>query len=291
MNKLLLLRPTQWLKNFFIFLPVFFEKQLYNVELLFDATVVFCAFSLASSSIYCFNDICDVNSDRQHPIKCNRPIASGKVSVSFAYIMMVICIISSLSILFLWGRSQYYQIAVIVFYFVINIFYCIKLKFYAIIDVMIVSLGFVLRIIIGGIATGIYLSEWIIIMTFLLALFLAFAKRRDDVVLYEKTGVSHRKNTSRYNLEFLNQVMTIIATIAMVAYIMYTISPSVVERLGNRYIYVTSLFVIAGIIRYMQLSLVDKNSGSPTKLLLKDRFIQSCIVGWAILLFFFMYVL
>jgi 4-hydroxybenzoate polyprenyltransferase len=292
MNKLLILRPSQWLKNLFVFLPVFFEKQLGNVELLFAAIIAFCAFSLISSAIYCFNDICDVDSDRQHPVKCKRPVASGMISISVAYLIMICCIIFSLLILFVWGgESRYYQIAIIVFYFIMNILYCIKLKFYAIIDVMIVSIGFVLRIITGGIATSIYLSEWIVIMTFLLALFLAFAKRRDDVILYNKTGVLYRKNTSRYNLEFLNQVMTIIATIAMVSYIMYTISPDVVARLGSRYIYITSIFVIAGIIRYMQLSLVDENSGSPTKIFVKDRFIQSCILCWIFSLFFFIYVL
>jgi 4-hydroxybenzoate polyprenyltransferase len=279
-------------KNFFIFLPIFFERKLGDIELLFTTIVAFCAFILVSSSIYCFNDICDVDTDKQHPKKCKRPVASGAISVPLAYIIMIACIILSLIILFLWGgESKYYQIAIIVLYFVMNMSYCIKLKFYAIIDVIILSLGFVLRVIIGGIASDTYLSEWIIIMTFLLSLFLAVAKRRDDVLLYEKTGVLHRKNTIRYNLEFLNQIMTLIATIAMVAYVMYTISPDVVTRLGSRYVYVTSIFVIAGIIRYIQLSLVDKNSGSPTNILLKDRFIQSCVVGWAILMFFFIYIL
>jgi 4-hydroxybenzoate polyprenyltransferase len=271
---------------------VFFEKQLGNVELLFTAFIAFCAFSLISSSIYCFNDICDADSDRQHPVKCKRPVASGKISVALAYVIMFTCIVLSFSILMLWGgESRYYQFAIIVLYFIMNILYCVKLKTYTIIDVVTVSIGFVLRVIMGGIAINIYLSEWIVMMTFLLALFLAFAKRRDDVILYEKTGILHRKNTARYNLEFLNQVMTIIATVATVAYIMYTTSPDVIARLESRYIYITSIFVIVGIIRYMQLSLVDKNSGSPTKILLKDRVIQFCVICWAILLFVFIYIL
>jgi 4-hydroxybenzoate polyprenyltransferase len=291
MQVLSLLRPTQWVKNFFIFLPVFFERELDNLELLFAAIVAFCAFILVSSSIYCFNDICDVNVDKLHPVKCKRPIASGAISIPLAYIILITCVALSLVILLLWGRGDvYYQFAIIISYFVMNILYCTKLKHYAIIDVMILSLGYVLRVIMGGVATNIYTSEWIIIMTFLLALFLAFAKRRDDVLIYEKTGILHRKNIVRYNLEFLNQVMTFIATIAMIAYIMYTISPNVVTRIGNRYLYITSIFVIAGFIRYLQLSLVDQNSGSPTDILLKDKFIQLCIVGWVILLFLFLYI-
>jgi magnesium-transporting ATPase (P-type) len=133
---------------------------------------------------------------------------------------------------------------------------------------------------VGGAATGINLSEWIIIMTFLLALFLAFAKRRDDVILYENTGVSHRKNTNRYNLEFMNQVITVLATIIIIAYIMYTLSPEVIGRLKSKHIYFTAIFVLMGIIRYLQVTIVDLKSGSPTKILLRDRFIQCCIIGW-----------
>jgi len=166
------------------------------------------------------------------------------------------------------------------FYYVMNIAYCVRLKQYAIIDVIIVSLGFVLRIWVGGVAAGISLSEWVIIMTFLLALFLAFAKRRDDVILYENTGVSQRKNTNRYSLDFMNQVITVIAATTIVSYIMYTLSREVVERFGSRYIYFTAIFVLMGIIRYLQITIVDSKSGSPTKVLLRDRFIQCCIVGW-----------
>jgi magnesium-transporting ATPase (P-type) len=135
---------------------------------------------------------------------------------------------------------------------------------------------------VGGTATNIWLSEWIIVMTFLLALFLAFAKRRDDVVLYQNTSVLPRKNTNRYNLDFINQVMTIVSTVTIIAYVMYTLSPDVIERFQSRNIYFTAVFVLVGIIRYLQLTIVDLKSGNPTTILLKDRFIQLCIAGWIV---------
>jgi len=194
-------------------------------------------------------------------------------------------------ILFLFGGAEKFSlIGLIAFYFVMNIAYCVKLKRYAIIDVIVISVGFVLRILVGGTATGIWLSEWIVMMTFLLALFLAFAKRRDNVVLYQNTGVSPHKNTNRYNnLDFMNQVMTVVSTVTIIAYIMYTLSPDVIERFHNRNIYITAVFVLVGIIRYLQVTIVDLKSGNPTMILLKDRFIQTCIAGWFLTFLYLMY--
>ena len=282
-NIVKLLRPEQWVKNFFVFLPLFFNGKLLHINLLLQCIVVFFAFSFIASSIYCFNDICDVEADQLHPKKCKRPIASGIISVNLAYILMAVCFVLSMSILFLFGGTEKFMLmALIVIYYVMNIAYCIKLKRYAIIDVIVVSIGFVLRILVGGTATEIWLSEWIIIMTFLLALFLAFAKRRDDVVLYQNTGVSTRKNTNRYNLDFMNQVMSVISSIMTIAYIMYTLSPNVIERFHSKYIYITAIFVLVGIIRYLQVTIVDLKSENPTTILLKDKFIQICIVGWIV---------
>jgi len=268
-----LLRPEQWLKNLFVFLPVFFNGQLLNVSALLPCTIVFIAFSFAASSIYCFNDIYDIEADKLHPEKCKRPIASGIVSKKTAYIIMVISFLFSMLILFFFGGDfRNTLIALVVFYYAMNLAYTIRLKRCAIIDVVIISVGFVLRVYVGGIASDIWISEWIVIMTFLLALFLAFAKRRDDVILY--------KNTNYYNLEFMNQIITLVATITIVAYIMYTLSPDVIERFHTRYIYITSIFVLMGIIRYLQITIIDFKSGNPTKVLLRDRFIQCCVIGW-----------
>ena len=278
-----LFRFHQWIKNGFIFLPLFFNGSLGNIHLLLACMVAFIAFSFAASSIYCFNDIYDVEADRLHLKKCKRPIASGAVSIKTAYAIMAICLAISMLILFIFGGKQRYIVmALIIFYYAINIAYCIRLKRYAIIDVIVISTGFVLRIWVGGAAANVWTSEWIVIMTFLLALFLAFAKRRDDVILYQETGVSHRKYINRYNLDFMNQVMTIISTITIIAYIMYTQSPDVIERFQSRYIYTTAIFVLMGIIRYLQITIVDLKSGDPTKILLKDLFIQVCIAGWIV---------
>ncbi|GHU60423.1 decaprenyl-phosphate phosphoribosyltransferase [Bacteroidia bacterium] len=286
-----LLRPQQWSKNGFIFLPLFFNGQLGNIQLLYACFIAFVAFSLAASSIYCFNDIWDAEADKKHPKKCNRPIASGVVSKVKGYVIQLICFVASILVLWFWaGESKYILAGLILFYYGMNITYCMILKRFAIVDVMIISIGFVLRILVGGFATDIYLSEWIILMTFLLALFLAFAKRRDDVVLYQETGVQPRKNTDRYNLDFMNQVMTIVSAITIMAYIMYTVSPDVTQRFSSQYVYLTSFFVLAGIIRYLQVTIVDLKSGSPTKILMCDRFIQLCIIGWILSFIIIIYI-
>ena len=284
-----LLRPHQWVKNVFVFLPLFFDRHMMDVEYLIPAIVAFFAFSFAASGIYCFNDIYDVEADRKHPKKCKRPVASGVISIPLAYSLMGLCFALSIAILLLGGN--YIEYGIIIFYVLMNIAYCVKLKHIAIIDVFVISLGFVLRVVIGGFATGIYLSHWIALMTFLLALFLAFAKRRDDVVLFEASGVKARKNVNRYNVAFMNQAISIVAGITMICYIMYTVTPEVMERFGSPYLYITSFFVLAGIIRYLQVTIVDLRSGSPTKVLLRDRFIQACIIGWVATFFVIIYVL
>lgn len=278
-----LLRPQQWLKNGFVFLPLFFDGKLMDLECLMAALWAFLAFSLAASGIYCLNDLIDVEADRRHPKKCKRPIASGAVSKTVAMLLVAVCLVASMSVCFLLGSEvRMAVILVVAGYFVMNIAYCLRLKQKAIVDVFVISVGFVLRILVGGIATGVVLSQWIVLMTFLLALFLAFAKRRDDVVIYEGTGVLPRKNVDRYNLPFMNQVIGIVSAITIVCYIMYTVSPEVVSRFNSQYVYVTSVFVLAGIVRYLQLTIVDVKSGSPTKVLAHDRFTQLCIGLWIV---------
>lgn len=279
---ILLLRPHQWVKNGFVFLPLFFSGQILNVDYFLAAVVAFFAFSFVASSIYCFNDIWDVEADRKHAKKRFRPIASGRVSKRAGYALMIAMVVLSMVLVGCYFRGDilYKTLGILLFYYVMNIAYCVKLKNFVLVDVFIIAVGFVLRVLLGGIVTGIWVSHWIVLMTFLLALFLAFAKRRDDVVVYEETGVLLRKNVNRYNLEFMNQVITILATIIMVCYIMYTVSEEVVTRMGSPYLYVTSVFVLAGLIRYLQLTIVDVKSGSPTRVLMHDRFIQLCIVAW-----------
>jgi len=286
-----LLRPFQWAKNVFIFLPLFFDRQFENVEKLLSCMIVFFAYCFVASSIYCFNDIHDIDDDRVHPMKCKRPIASGAISITKGYIIMFVSFIIGLSFTFMLDKVFMYKaIGILVLYFITNIAYCVKLKQFAIVDVLIIAFGFVLRVVIGGFVTGIFVSQWIVLMTFLIALFLAFAKRHDDVVLHNETGITLRNNTNRYNLNFLNQTLAIIGSITMVCYIMYTVSDDVCDHMNTHYLYFTSVFVLAGIIRYLQLTLVDDKSGSPTRILMKDRFIQLCILSWIISFIIIIYV-
>ncbi|MDR2511853.1 MAG: UbiA prenyltransferase family protein [Bacteroidales bacterium] len=285
-----LLRPLQWAKNVFIFLPLFFNASFGHLHLLFSCVIAFIAFSLAASSVYCFNDILDLDADKLHPEKCKRPIASGKVSKKQAYILMTATFTLSMLVILVGGFEHKLSTAgLIVVYYLLNIAYSLGLKQIAILDVMLVAFFFVVRVIVGGVATGIHLSEWIVLMTFLLALFLAFAKRRDDVVIFQNTGVTMRKNIGNYNLEFINQVLTLIAGTTIIAYIIYCVSPEVTERFRCKYVYLTAIFVLAGMIRYLQITIVDLKSGSPTKTLLKDRFIQICILGWMATFTFIIY--
>lgn len=284
-----IVRPRQWVKNFFVFIPLFFGGQMSNTALLLDALTTFIAFSLAASSIYCLNDIVDVEADRQHPVKCHRPIASGQVSVSAAYALMAIMLILSMTVCpMLKGRSMAVG-TVVLGYWIMNIAYCVWLKNFAIIDVCLIAFGFVLRILAGGLATGIEPSNWLVLMTFLLTLFLSFAKRRDDVLRMEATGKPPRKNTIRYNLTFINQAITISASITLVCYIMYTVSPEVTARFNSHYIYLTTIFVLVGLLRYIQIAVVDKQSGDPTKIILRDRFTQLVVLAWMASFLFIIY--
>lgn len=272
-----LLRPQQWIKNLFVFLPLFFDRHLFDAGYLVPCILMFLAFSMAASGIYCFNDINDAEADQNHHEKRNRPIASGKLSKATGHIVMLVCFVLSAAIMCFINRAVFLVVGA---YVVMNIAYTLWLKHIAIVDVFVIATGFVLRILAGGVATGIHLTHWIVLMTFLLALFLVFAKRRDDVTEFENSGVAMRKTANRYNLRFLNTATSIVGSITMVCYIMYTVSPEVVERFGSPYVYLTSIFVLAGIIRYLQIMTVEVKSGDPTRVMLKDRFIQGCVIGW-----------
>jgi len=279
-----LIRPHQWLKNLFVFTPLFFDRHATDWCYIWPSIVAFIAFCLAASGVYCFNDAHDAEADRQHPVKCMRPLACGSVSKRTAYATMCIAWVLAFTLIALCclfsDSTKKELMGTLLLYVVMNVAYCIKLKQIALLDIFMIATGFVLRIVAGGIATGIILSHWIVLTTFLLALFLALAKRRDDVVIYESSGVKARKNIVRYNMDFLNQSIGILGSVTMMCYILYTVSNEVAERVGTHYLYATSVFVLAGILRYMQLTFVDRKSGSPTKVLLHDHFIHACVIGW-----------
>ena len=285
------IRPQQWIKNVFVLVPLFFGGSLLDTTDIIAAVTAAMAFCFISSSIYCLNDIIDVEDDQRHPTKCHRPIAAGKISVAQAYVMMALMVALSFGSVALLGGYALGVGVVVGLYLLMNVAYCLVLKRYAILDVCTIAFGFVLRLFAGGIATGIGLSNWIVLMTFLLTLFLSLAKRRDDVLKMNQTGHAPRKNTSRYNLDFINQAITITATVTLVCYVMYTVSPEVEQRIGTRYLYLTTVFVIIGILRYLQLTLVDNKSGDPTKAMLHDRVLQAVVLLWFLAFLLIIYIL
>ena len=274
---------------------MFFGHQLMNVPLLINTIAAFFAFSFVASSIYCFNDIIDVEDDRRHVEKCHRPIASGKISVATGYILMFVMLALSIALSFALPNDVVSTTLplpyIIIIYWLMEMAYCIRLKRIAIIDLCILSMGFLMRIAAGGAATGILLSHWLIMMTFLLTLFLGFAKRRDDVLKFQKTKIPPRHNTKRYNLTFVNDATTVTGSVMLVCYIMYTVSPETIANFDNRYVYLTTIFVLLGLLRYMQIAVVDEKSGDPTKVLLRDPFTQVIVLCWAVAFLFIIYIL
>ena len=272
-----LLRPKDWAKNFFLFIPLFFAGELFNMEKIIAILWGFLSFSFIASSIYIINDYRDIEDDRKHPVKNKRPLASGTVSRSAAIIICIALMLGGFLIAW-WIRDKF--LFVLGIYFLINLGYSFGLKSIPILDIILLAIGFVLRIKAGSVIAEIPLSEWSVIMVFLLSLFMAIGKRRDDVLLKISSGVDMRKSSKGYNLEFLNVLLALVSAVIIVAYFMYTMSDDVIERLGTHRLYYTCLFVIAGIMRYLQIIYVSADSGSPTKILYKDRFIQLTLLLW-----------
>ena len=271
------MRPAQYIKNLFIFLPLFFAMKITDTHLLADSFIAFIAFSLTASAVYILNDYMDIEEDREHPKKRSRPLASGVISKHQAITLMAILFTLGFTTMALLSLSA---AGIMATYVIMNVAYSISLKHIAILDVTIIAIGFVLRLFVGSSATEIPLSMWIVVMTFLLALFMALAKRRDDVLIYMDTGKKMRKVIDGYNLQFLDTAMAIMASVVIVAYTIYTTSPDITEKFHTHYLYLTALFVILGILRYLQITLVLQDSGSPTKIVLTDPFMQLTILGW-----------
>ncbi|ROI08877.1 decaprenyl-phosphate phosphoribosyltransferase [Chryseobacterium sp. H3056] len=283
MNKYLkLLRVEQWVKNLFVFAPLFFSGNITNLELLIKSIFAFFTFSFIASSIYIINDYSDIKSDRKHPEKKNRPLASGTVSKAtakfFLAILLALVVLTIFTMQTLYA-TNYWQFAVIIlFYFVMNLAYTFKLKHVAIVDVCIISVGFVLRVLAGGYASGILISQWAILLTFVLALVLAIGKRRGELVNAQVSGRT-RKSLDGYNVQFADIALSISCALAIVCYLMFTLSPEVQQRFHPRVFY-TVFFVVFAFLRYLQQTLVYNRTESPTKIIYKDRYIQVTLVFW-----------
>ena len=265
-----LLRCDQWIKNLFVLAPAFFGGVLLDSSLWGGLVVVFLAFSLLSSSIYILNDIVDQARDRLHPKKRLRPIASGAVSIPVAWTIAALLLIIAVALpLAFLPRALWCQtLGIMGGYWLLNVCYSYWLKRIAVVDVVSIAVGFVLRVLLGGIVAGVVVSEWLVVMTLLLSLFLAPAKRRDDYLLYERSGVAMRQA---------------IMGVLLICYLLYTLSAEVHEEPGGDYLYLTALPVLVGLLRYLQITLVEERSGSPTQIVYRDAIIGICVVVWGVL--------
>ena len=284
-NFLKLIRAEQYLKNFFVFAPLFFSGEMADILLIKNAILTFLSFCCASSAIYILNDYFDINEDRRHPKKSKRPLASGAISVKTAMIVCFLLLILSTAI----SLSITIKLTLVIsIYIILNILYSIWLKHVSLLDVNIIAFGFVLRIFAGAVAVSVLPSKWILLLTYLLAFFLALAKRRSDVIL-QANGQEVRKNIKGYNLTFIDITLGFLASVIIICYIFYCMSPEIQTHYKSDLLYISILFVLNGIIRYLKLAFVDQTADSPTLVVIKDRFIQTTIICWVSLIAYLLY--
>ncbi|MGH8607288.1 MAG: decaprenyl-phosphate phosphoribosyltransferase [Gammaproteobacteria bacterium] len=272
---LTLMRPHQWVKNAFVLAPLFFTPaavSTHSVFIVLTGMLVFCALS---SAVYILNDYADRGSDRLHPEKCHRPLAAGTVTVITATTLLGFLVLVGLSMGFMLSRG-FFMIALC--YLALNLAYSLWLKHVSIVDIVLIAIGFILRVEAGSALIQVRPSVWILVCTSLLALFLAVAKRRDDLV--QALGNDHRKSLKGYNLRFVDTVLVICLSALLVSYTIYTTDANVMERLGTDHLYFTVPFVFCGVLRYLQVTMVEERSGSPTKILISDRFLHVTVFGW-----------
>ena len=275
---IILLRPQHWLKNLFVLAPAFFAGGFLMANVISDSLLTFIIFSAAASTVYIFNDWIDRYADLAHPEKMNRPIASGIISGRIACTTGFFTLLISMLTGFFFLNLE--VLAVIAIYLVLNLAYTLVLKNMAILDVSCIAVGFVLRLFAGSKATGVELSSWIITLTFLLTLFLALAKRRDDVILEQLREERTRISIKGYNLRFLDQAMTIMGAVVIVVYLQYCHAADRTLPITTSKLYLSAAFVVIGLFRYMQLAMVEKRSGNPTRILIEDRFTQINLLVW-----------
>ncbi|HAA90631.1 MAG: Prenyltransferase UbiA [Thermoanaerobacterales bacterium 50_218] len=269
-----LLRPKQWVKNVFIFAPLIYSRNFFNPSLLGLAFAAFIFFSLLSSGVYVFNDICDRERDRSHPLKCRRPVASGRVSVrvAFAYAAFL-CLLSLLGSFVI--RPALGMVAFC--YFFLVVFYSLYLKKQVIIDVMSIAAGFILRVVAGAVAVDVEVSPWLLICTGFLALFLALGKRRHELHLLEVTASEHRPSLENYSFAFIDQMVAVAASGTILSYSLYTfLAPT------SQGLMVTIPFVVYALLRYLHIVYHQNLGGEPEEILLHDRPFQVAVVLWLV---------
>ena len=274
-----LTRPIQWVKNGVVLAPLIFAGQFADttqVELALAAVGLFC---LLSSGVYIFNDIVDRQGDRQHPLKKNRPIASGKISVTTAAALAFILFAGAMTAAFMI-RLEFGLIAVL--FVVVNLLYSMWLKHIVILDVMSISASFVIRAYAGAIIIDVPASKWMIISTLLLALFLALGKRRHELVILDENATKHRRSLINYSPYLLDQLIGVVTASVVVSYMLYTFSDEVAARVGTQWLFITNPFVIYGIFRYLYLIHKEDKGGDPTRLLFSDKPTLINVILWIV---------
>ena len=263
-----LLRPVQWLKNFFIFAPLIFSKHLFDGMYVLSAGEAFVVFALLSSTAYIFNDIADRESDRLHPTKRNRPIASGKISIAQG-IGIAIVLLVIIGLLMTQLNAKFLFIASV--YFVLNIGYSFFLKQVILVDVFIVAAGFMLRVLAGAFAINVHVSEWLVLCTLFVSLFLSISKRRGELMIVKNTpDFEGRAVLREYDVEFLDQMMTVAASGVAISYALYTVAERTISVFGTSSLIFTTVFVLFGIFRYLYLVRIRKTEDNPTHMLTTD---------------------
>jgi 4-hydroxybenzoate polyprenyltransferase len=272
-----LLRPTQWSKNSVLFAALIFAKHLFEPHDVLVVSLAFVAFCAVASGAYVMNDLRDCERDRQHPLKSQRPLPSGRVSRGTATVLALVLMTAGLA-----GASALgVGFAVMVgLYLALQIAYTFWLKEVVILDVMAIAAGFVIRAGAGGVVIHVPVSPWLIICTFLLMMFLGFSKRRHELIVLEARATDHRASLKEYSPYFLDQMIAVVTASTVVAYAIYTVSPEVREKLGTDNLYLTIPFVLFGIFRYLYLVHQREEGGNPTQLLLSDRPLQLDLLLW-----------
>jgi 4-hydroxybenzoate polyprenyltransferase len=262
------MRPQQWIKNLFLFAALVFSGHLFIEGDVGRTVAGFLLFSVAASGVYIFNDITDLERDRLHPVKKLRPLPSGRLSVGFA--AGVSAFLGAAGLAGAWLLEPAFG-GIVLTYVLLNVLYSFRLKHVVILDVMTISAGFVLRVLAGAAIIAVPTSEWLIICTVLLSLFLGFSKRRHELTMLEATADNHRAVLQHYSPYFLDQMIGIVTASTVMSYILYTISQDTVEKFGTKNLIYTVPFVLYGIFRYLYLVHKRDEGGDPTRLALTDR--------------------
>ncbi|MCB0651081.1 MAG: decaprenyl-phosphate phosphoribosyltransferase [Saprospiraceae bacterium] len=267
-NILISMRPYQWAKNVLVFAALFFSLSFLNIQAIQLSVGAFIAFCLVSSGVYLMNDIRDKKADRLHPVKKNRPIASGNLPVSTALFVLFLLMGLGLVLSFIINQGLF---IILIFYVLMNLAYSLGLKKVVLVDVMIIAMGFLLRAVAGAFAIGVAVSPWLFICTLMLALLLVFGKRRHELAMLQAEAGKHRKSLEQYSLPFLDGLMFISAGAAIVTYSLYTMAEEVVSRFGTQWLLATTPLAIYGVFRYLYLVYIKKDGGDPTKLMITDK--------------------